>query len=54
MYRLFQREQFDIVHTHTLKASVLGQLAAVAARVPVRIYTIHGLDFENPAFSAAA
>jgi glycosyltransferase involved in cell wall biosynthesis len=47
----FRKERFDIVHTHTLKASFLGQIAAFLARVPVRIYTIHGLDFENPGFS---
>lgn len=47
----FRRERFDIVHTHTLKASFLGQLAAFFARVPIRIYTNHGLDFENPSLS---
>lgn len=49
---LFRRERFDIVHTHTLKASFLGQIAAFLAGVPIRIYTNHGLDFENPSFSA--
>lgn len=47
----FRKERFDIVHTHTLKASFLGQLAAFFARVPIRVYTIHGLDFENPGIS---
>ena len=47
----FRKERFDIVHTHTLKASFLGQIAAFLARVPIRIYTNHGLDFANPSLS---
>ncbi|MDO8577546.1 MAG: glycosyltransferase family 4 protein [Candidatus Wildermuthbacteria bacterium] len=43
----FRKERFDIVHTHTPKASFLGQLAAFFARVPVRIITIHGLYFQK-------
>lgn len=38
-------ERPDIVHTHTPKASLLGQWAAMVAAVPVRVHTIHGLYF---------
>jgi glycosyltransferase involved in cell wall biosynthesis len=41
----FLRQRPDIVHTHTPKATLLGQWAALAARVPHRVHTIHGLYF---------
>lgn len=40
---LFRRERPDIVHVHTPKASLLGMIAAWGARVPCRIFHIHGL-----------
>lgn len=43
----FRRERFDIVHTHTPKASFLGQIAAFLARIPIRVTTIHGLYFQR-------
>jgi len=45
LYRLLRREKFDIVHTHTPKGGLLGQYAALLARVPIRVHTIHGLYF---------
>lgn len=45
LYRLLQQEQFVIVHTHTPKANLLGQIAAYLARVPIRVYTAHGFYF---------
>ena len=45
LYRLLRRERFDIVHTHTPKGGLLGQYAALLARVPLRVHTIHGLYF---------
>jgi glycosyltransferase involved in cell wall biosynthesis len=41
----FLRTRPDVVHTHTPKASLLGQWAAFLARVPRRVHTIHGLYF---------
>lgn len=35
----------QIVHAHTPKGGLLGMIAAWLARVPVRIYHIHGLPF---------
>jgi len=45
LYRTMRREKFSIVHTHTPKAALLGQYAALLARVPLRLHTIHGLYF---------
>ncbi len=47
MYRFFKKEKIGIVHTHTPKCSLLGQLAAKLAGVPVIINTIHGFYFHE-------
>lgn len=38
---------FDIVHTHSTKAGVLGRLAAAICRAPVVIHTIHAVPFDE-------
>jgi glycosyltransferase involved in cell wall biosynthesis len=51
LYRLFLRRRYDIVHTHSGKAGILGRLAARLAGVPVVVHTIHGPSFyryQNP------
>lgn len=45
LYRAVRRGAPDIVHAHTPKGGLFGMIAATAARVPVRIYHIHGLPF---------
>jgi glycosyltransferase involved in cell wall biosynthesis len=42
LWRVMRRERFAIVHTHTPKAGLLGQLAARLAGVPLVVNTIHG------------
>jgi glycosyltransferase involved in cell wall biosynthesis len=42
-----RREGFDIVHTHTPKPGLLGQLAARLAGVPVVVKTLHGFYFHD-------
>ena len=42
LVRIIRKTKPDIVHTHTAKAGVLGRVAAVLMRVPVRVHTFHG------------
>jgi len=50
--RLLQRERFDVVHTHSSKAGILGRIAARLAGTPRVIHTVHGWAFNpgQPAF----
>ena len=47
LYQVLKRERFTIVHTHTPKAGLLGQLAARMAGVPIVINTVHGFYFHD-------
>jgi glycosyltransferase involved in cell wall biosynthesis len=55
LYRFFRRTRPLIVSTHTAKAGALGRVAALAARIPVRVHTFHGhvlVGYFNPLYSA--
>ncbi len=41
------RHRFDIVHTHSSKAGILGRMAAFHEHVPVVVHTVHGLAFHQ-------
>lgn len=43
--RRFRRRRYDVVHTHSSKAGILGRMAARLARVPVVVHTAHGWGF---------
>jgi len=50
LYRVMRREGFTLVHTHTPKPGLLGQIAARMAGVPIVVNTVHGFYFhENTA-----
>jgi hypothetical protein len=43
LWQCIRQIQPQIVHAHTPKGGLLGTIAAFLARVPVRVYHIHGL-----------
>ncbi|MBU1043028.1 MAG: glycosyltransferase family 4 protein [Candidatus Omnitrophica bacterium] len=45
IYSFIKKNKFDIVHTHSSKAGILGRLAAKLAGTKIIIHTIHGLPF---------
>jgi glycosyltransferase involved in cell wall biosynthesis len=47
LLRCFRKYRFDVIHTHTPKAGLLGPIAAKVARVPVVVHTVHGLLFHD-------
>ncbi|TAK22289.1 MAG: glycosyltransferase family 1 protein [Chloroflexota bacterium] len=51
LVQIFRRERYDIVHTHSSKAGLLGRVAARLAGVPWVVHTIHGFPFNDRTLS---
>ena len=43
--KYFMEQRFDVVHTHSSKAGIIGRYAAHAAGVPCVVHTVHGQAF---------
>jgi glycosyltransferase involved in cell wall biosynthesis len=46
LYKFIKKGKYDIVHTHSSKAGIIGRWASFLACVPV-VHTIHGLPFHR-------
>lgn len=45
LQKFFREQTFDVVHTHSSKAGVVGRAAAWRAKVPFVCHTVHGQAF---------
>jgi len=46
LMKILKRKHYDIVHTHTTKAGILGRIAAYISGVPVIVHGLHGSTFQ--------
>ncbi len=45
--RIIREGGFDVVHTHSSKAGIVGRIAAHQAGTPLIVHTIHGMSFNR-------
>lgn len=45
--RFIRKEEFDLVHTHSTEAGIIGRCAATLAGTPAVVHTVHGVPFAS-------
>ncbi|MCP4180034.1 MAG: glycosyltransferase family 4 protein [bacterium] len=45
--KYLKKNKFDVVHTHSSKAGIIGRYAAYSVKVPYIVHTIHGQAFHR-------
>lgn len=45
--RYLRKHEFDLVHTHSTEAGIIGRFAAVLAGTPAVVHTVHGVPFAD-------
>lgn len=48
LIRIFSRENYDLIHTHTSKAGLLGRIGGMVAGKSALVHTPHGLIYREP------
>jgi len=47
LHKVIRRGRYDIVHTHSSAAGVIGRIAAATARVPIIVHHVHGWGLQE-------
>ena len=45
--RYLRKHEFDLVHTHSTEAGIIGRFAAALAGTPAVVHTVHGVPFAD-------
>lgn len=47
IFLIYRSQKYNIIHTHSSKAGILGRFAARFAKIPYIVHTVHGWSFND-------